>query len=90
MFLMKTCKVAGMMLAVVLAIAPAAFGGGLGDVNLPDGRFHEGGNATRSEVKGTNHGLSTNFYAQSDQSGASHWHIAPYWWGYPFGFAVFQ
>ena len=43
-----------------------------------------------SEVKGTNHGLSTNFYAQSDQSGAGHWHIAPYWWGYPFGFAVFQ
>jgi len=87
---MKTCKVAGMLLAVVLAIAPAAFGGGLGDVNLPDGRFHEGGNASNSEVKGTHHSLSTNFYAPSDQSDAAHWYVAPYWWGYPFGLAVFH
>lgn len=87
---MKTGKVAGMMLAVALAIAPAAFGGGLGDVNLPDGRFHEGGNATSSEVKGTHHSLSTNFYAPSDQSDAAHWEVAPHWWGYPFGLAVFH
>jgi hypothetical protein len=87
---MKTCKGAGMILAVVLAIAPAAFGGGLGDVNLPDGRFHEGSNATNSEVKGTHHSLSTNFYAPSDQSDAGRWSVTPYWWGYPFGLAVFN
>jgi hypothetical protein len=87
---MKTGKVAGMVLAVVLGIAPAAFGGGLGDINLPDGRFHEGGNASNSEVKGTHHSLSTNFYAPSDQPDGGHWYIAPYWWGYPFGLAVFN
>jgi hypothetical protein len=87
---MKTCKVAGTVLAVVLAIAPVAFGGGLGDVNLPGGRFHEGGNASNDEVKGTHPSLLTNFYAPSDQSDAGHWYIAPYWWGYPFGLAVFN
>lgn len=87
---MKTCKVAGMMLAVVLAIAPAAFGGGFGDVNLPDGRFHEGGNASNSEVKGTHRSLSTSFYALSDQSDARHRYVAPSWWGDPFGLAVFN
>ena len=87
---MKTCKVAGMILASVLAVAPVAFGGGLGGVNLPDSRFHEGGNATSNEVKRTYSSLSTNFYAPSDRSGTGHWHIAPYWSGYPFGFAVFN
>jgi hypothetical protein len=87
---MKTCKVAGMVLAVALAIAPAAFGGGLGDVKLPDGRFHESTNASNGEVKGTHHSLSTNFYAPSGRSDAGHWYIAPYWWGYPFGLAVFN
>jgi hypothetical protein len=87
---MKTGKVAGMVLAVVLAIAPAAFGGGLGDVKLPDGRFQEGGNASNSEVKRTYSSLSTNFYAPSDRSDAGHWYIAPCWWGYPFGLAVFN
>jgi hypothetical protein len=87
---MKTCNVAGMVLAVVLAIAPAAFGGGLGDINLPGGRFHEGGNANNGDVKGTHHSLSTNFYTPSGQSAAGHWYIAPYWWGYPFGLAVFN
>jgi hypothetical protein len=32
---MKTCKVAGMILASVLAIAPVAFGGGLGASIFP-------------------------------------------------------
>jgi hypothetical protein len=85
----KTCKVAGIILAGVLAIAPA-FGGGLGGINLPDGRFHEGGSASNSAVKGTHSSLSTNFYAPLDQSDAGHWHIAPDWWGYPFGLAVFN
>jgi hypothetical protein len=87
---MKTCKVAGMILASVLVIAPAAFGGGLAGINLPDGRFHEDGNATSNEVKRTHSSFSTNFYAPSDRSGTGHWHIAPYWWGYPFGLAVFN
>jgi hypothetical protein len=87
---MKTSKVAAMILAGVLAIAPAAFGGGLGGINLPNGRFHEGGNAASSEAKRTYSSLSTNFYAPSHQTRVGQWHIAPYWWGYPFGFAVFN
>ena len=87
---MKTCKVAGMILASVLVIAPVAFGGGLAGINLPDGRFHEDGNATSSEVKRTYSSLSTNFYAPSDRSFTGRWRIAPYWWGYPFGLAVFN
>jgi len=87
---MKTCKVAGMILASVLVIAPVAFGGGLAGINLPDSRFHEGGDATSNEVKTTHSSFSTNFYAPSDRSGTGHWHIAPYWWGYPFGLAVFN
>jgi hypothetical protein len=83
---MMTSKVAAMILAGVLAIAPAAFGGGLGSINLPGGRFHDGGN----EAKRTYSSFSTNFYAPSHQTRAVRWHIAPYWWGYPFGFAVFN
>jgi hypothetical protein len=87
---MMTSKVAAMILAGVLAIAPVAFGGGFGDINLPGGRFHQVANAASSEVKRTHSSLSTNFYAPSHQTRASQWHIAPYWWGYPFGFAVFN
>ena len=87
---MMTSKVAAMILAGVLAIAPAAFGGGFGDINLPGGRFHEGGNAASSEVKKTHSSFSTNFYAPSHETRVRQWYIAPYWWGYPFGFAVFN
>jgi hypothetical protein len=87
---MKTCKVAGMILASVLVIAPVAFGGGLAGIRLPDSRFHEGGNATSNEVKRTHSSFSTNFYAPSHETRARQWYIAPYWWGYPFGFAVFN
>jgi hypothetical protein len=87
---MMTSKVAAMILAGVLAVAPAAFGGGLGSINLPGGRFHEAGNAASSEVKRTHSSFSTSFYAPSHQTRVGQWHIAPYWWGYPFGFAVFN
>jgi len=38
----KESKVAGLVLANMLAVTPAAFAGGLGDMNLPDGRFNAG------------------------------------------------
>jgi hypothetical protein len=87
---MMTSKVAAMILAGVLAIAPAAFGGGFGSINLPGGRFNEGRNAASSEAKRTHSRVSTNFYAPADQTRVRQWYIAPYWWGYPFGFAVFN
>ena len=87
---MQTCKIAGMMLAGILAITPAAFAGGLGGIKLPDGRSNLDGNAVSTGGKNTHSGLSANFYAPSSQSHARHWHIGPYWWGYPFGLAVFN
>jgi hypothetical protein len=87
---MQTTKIVGLVLAGVLAMTPLAFGGGLEGIKLPDGRSNLDGNAVSSEVKNTHSGLSANFYAPSDQSHTRHWHIGPYWWGYPFGFAVFN
>jgi hypothetical protein len=87
---MQTCKIAGLILASILAIAPPTFGGGLDGIKLPDGRSNLDGNVVSTEVKDTHSGLSANFYAPSNQSHTRHWRIAPYWWGYPFGFAVFN
>jgi hypothetical protein len=85
---MKKSKIAGLVLASILAGTPAAFAGGLGDMNLPDGRFNAG-DTGNSPV--TTHSRSVvNFYAPTEQSHAKGWYIGPYWWGYPFGFAVFN
>ena len=83
---MKTSKIAGLVLASILAVAPAALAGGLGDVKLPDGRFNTGDTGDSSARA---HSRSViNFYTSTEASHAKGWHIVPYWWGYPFGFAV--
>lgn len=87
---MRTSKIAGFILAGMLAIAPVTFAGGFGDVRLPGGHFNAGGSATTSAVKSNHPGFSANLYAPSSQSRAPHWYIGPYWWGYPFGLAVFE
>ena len=87
---MQTRKIAGLILAGILASAPLAFGGGLDGINLPDGRTNIDGNSVNAETKATHSGLSANFYAPSNQSQTRRWHIGPYWRGYPFGFAVFN
>ena len=83
---MKTSKIAGLVLASILAVAPAALAGGLGDIKLPDSRFNPGDTGASP---GSTHSRSViNFYTSTEASHAKGWHIVPYWWGYPFGFAV--
>jgi hypothetical protein len=83
---MKTSKIAGLVLASILAVAPVASAGGLGGNRLPDGRFNTG-DIGDSPV--SIHSRSViNLYTSTEASLAKGWHIAPYWWGYPFGFAV--
>ena len=83
---MKTSKIASLVLASILAVAPAAFAGGLGDVKLPDGRFNRGDTGDSSV---STHSRSViNFYTSTEAAHAKGWYIAPNWWGYPFGFAV--
>jgi len=83
---MKKSKIAGLVLASILAVTPAALAGGLGDIKLPDGRFTTGdtGNTPVSTLSGS----IVNFYTSTETSHAKRWYIARYWWGYPFGFAV--
>ena len=81
---MKTSKIAGLIIAGILAVAPAALGGGLGHINLPSGRFSNGDHVTTHELKGRHSGVATNFYAPADQSGARHWSIRIDWQSYPF------
>ena len=82
---MKASKIAGLVLASILAVAPAALAGGLGDMKLPDGRFNTG-DTGHSSV--STHRSTINFYTSTEASHAKGWYIALYWWGYPFGFAV--
>ena len=84
---MKTSKIVGLILAGMLAVAPAALGGGLGD-NLPSGRSTNGDHGTTHELKGTRSGVAANFYTPADQSGARHWSIHLDWQSYPFFTAV--
>jgi hypothetical protein len=85
---MKTLRIASLVIAGMLAIGPAALGGGFGDVRVPSGRFNNTSNANATELKDAPSGTAANFYAPSDQSRAKHWHIRPNWNGYPFGLAV--
>ena len=87
---MKVSTIASLALAGFLVFAPTAFGGGLGGINLPHGHFNSGSDAASDQISKPRYSFSANLYAPSDQSSASHWHIGPYWWGYPFGFAVFS
>jgi hypothetical protein len=56
-------------------------------MKLPDGRFNTG---DTSDSPGTHSRSVINFYSSTERSHAKGWYIAPYWWGYPFGFAVFS
>jgi hypothetical protein len=85
---MKTLRIASLVIAGILAIGPAALGGGFGDVRFPSGRLNNTGSASASELKGALSGAAANFYAPSDQSRAKQWHIRLNWNGYPFGLAV--
>jgi hypothetical protein len=85
---MKKSKIAGLIIASILVLTPAAIAGGLGDIRLPDSRFNAGGIENSSPVS-KHSGAVVNFYGLTDQSHARGWYIAPYWWGYPFGLAVF-
>ena len=80
---MKTSKIAGLILAGMLAVAPAALGGGLGD-NLPSGRATNGDHVTTRELKDTDSGVAANFYAPAVKSGARHWSIRMDLQSYPF------
>jgi len=86
---MKKSKFASLVIAAMFAVMPAAFAGGLGDINLPDSGFNAGGIQNNSPVS-KHYGSVVNFYAPAEQSHASGWYIGPYWWGYPFGLAVFN
>jgi hypothetical protein len=85
---MKTSKIAGLIIAGMLAVTPAALAAGLDDMHLPSGRLNNGSDNTASELKSSHRGAAVNFYAPADQSGAKHWHIRLDLNGYPFGFAV--
>jgi hypothetical protein len=85
---MKKSNIAGLVFASILALTPAALAGGLGDMNLPDGRFHTGD--TGDSPVSTHSRSAINFYTSTERSQAKGWYIAPYWWGYPFGFAIFN
>ena len=86
---MKKSKIAGLVIASILVATPAAFAGGLGDINLPDSRFNAGGIENSSQVSKHSDAV-VNFYGLTEQSHARGWYVAPYWWSYPFGFAVFN
>jgi hypothetical protein len=83
---MKKSKIAGLVLASILAVTPAAFAGGLGDIKLPDGRFNTGD--TGNSPVSTPSRSVINFNTSTEASHAKGWHIAAYRWVYPFGFVV--
>jgi hypothetical protein len=85
---MKTLRIASLVVAGMLAIGPAALGGGFGDVRFPSGRLNNTSSGSASELKGAQPGVAANFYAPSNQSRAKHWHIRLDWNDYPFGLAV--
>jgi hypothetical protein len=82
---MKKSKIAGLVLASILAVTPAAFAGGLGDIKLP-GRFSTGDTGDRPVSPPSRSVI--NFYTSTEASHAKGWYIAPLIVGYPFGFAV--
>jgi hypothetical protein len=85
---MKKSNITGLVLASILALTPAALAGGLGDMKLPDGRFNTGD--TGDHPVSTHSRSAINFYTSTEGSQRKGWYIAPYWWGYPFGLAVFN
>jgi len=75
---MKTSKIAGLVVASILAVAPVALAGGLGNIKLPGSRFNPGDNG---DSPGSTHSRSViNFYTSTEASHVKGWHIAPYWW----------
>ena len=84
---MKKSKIAGLVLACILAVTPTALAGGLGDMNLPDGRFNTG--ETGDSPVSTHSRSVINFYASTERSRAKGRYIGPYW-GHQFGFAIFN
>jgi hypothetical protein len=85
---MRTVTIAGVALAGLLAITPAAFAGGLGGMNLPHGHFNSGADVSTAETTKNGYRFSANFYAPTEQVHTQHWAIRLYWSGYPFGFAI--
>ena len=81
---MKTSKIAGLIIASMLAVAPVAPAGGFGDIRLPSGRSSNGDHVTSQELKERPSGVATNFYAPVDRAGAGHWSIRLDWRDYPF------
>jgi hypothetical protein len=81
---MKTSKIAGLIIAGMLAVAPAALADGFGDIRLPSGRSSNGDHVTTQELKERPSGVATNFYAPVDQAGTRHWSIRLDWRDYPF------
>jgi hypothetical protein len=73
---MKKSKIAGLIIASILVLTPAAIAGGLGDIRLPDSRFNAGGIENSSPVS-EHSGAVVNFYGLTDQSHARGWYIAP-------------
>jgi hypothetical protein len=82
--LMKTSKIAGLVIAGTLAVAPAALGEGFGDIKLPSGRSSNAAHITTQKLKDTRSGVAANFYAPLEQSGPRHWSIRMNWQSYPF------
>jgi hypothetical protein len=83
---MNVSKIAGLVLASILAVAPATLAGGLGDIKLPDGHFNMG--ATGDTLVSTHSRSVINFYTSTETSHTKGSYIAPCWWGYPLGFAA--
>jgi hypothetical protein len=81
---MKTSKVAGLIIAGMLAVTPAALAGGFGDIRLPSGRSSNGDQVTNQEPKEKSSGVATNFYAPVNQAGPGHWSVRLDWRDYPF------
>jgi hypothetical protein len=83
---MKTSEIAGLVVASILAVAPAALAGGLGNIKLPDGRFNTGD--TGSDPVNPHSRSAINFYTSTEVSHVKGWYMALDWLGYPFGFSV--
>jgi hypothetical protein len=83
---MKISKIAGLVIASILAVAPVVSAGGVGDIKLPDSRFST--SAAGDGPVSTQSRSVINFYTSTETSHSRGWYIALRWWGYPFGFAV--
>ena len=85
---MKTLRIASLVMAGILAVAPAALAGGFGDVSFPGGRWNQTGNPNTAKLKAAPSSAPANFYTSAEQTRAKHWHVHLDWNGYPFGLAV--